>query len=563
MPTAEATIWRTDEEAGYTPGADATRIADGPMVPDELEARLSVRTADELPASHPNIEASDITAEGLIKVCRYFAEMAERNPELAKTQANETVEWVHNTESLRQKGMDDAAIKKQQWASMRARHQEKVRATTESEQDPSSLETVTVTRQDRTEHMHLDAVEVQPAEAVSTQTESAVAEVPHSQRQAQEAVVPGTVEAEEEQHPLRYIEIDRLTDHDYEQWMREATKAIVADEAAATPVWPQPGVSRQPSRPELITITRMPEPSEQQQAAGHSQDEYRFTEIADGILPGEGTVFEAERLTAEQTPPERSDEQVRLKPPLFDIFLDDELAEPTGDGPMGETELDSRQPELMDWADALYLYEEPTQIYEDFRESLQLLVDLPNKEPGLAAEDELTLGADDELINPNEVQGAQPLPVIVATVAEQLSELEDEQKEAIALVMVDIIKAECSIEALAAEESEPETIEVMQAELEEAVIELFEQLDIEYDDEDVETFITILHRPDFQPPQPETDINAADLEHDGTHEAKINLSQQIGSIADTKNKIQHLLGRLILFYHLLAKHPIYRGLEPN
>jgi hypothetical protein len=131
----------------------------------------------------------------------------------------------------------------------------------------------------------------------------------------------------------------------------------------------------------------------------------------------------------------------------------------------------------------------------------------------------------------------------------RLAELEIEAKEAVVPLLQEIVKTVQAVEMLATEGVKPDAIEPKQAKLDALVIELFERIGIEtYETEDIRQFITMLLRPDFQPSQPE-ELVVADLEREGTREAKLHFSQFVSDgFSDVEEAAERLLGRLVVFY---------------
>lgn len=388
-----------------------------------------------------------------------------------------------------------------------------------------------------------------PAEVMPKQSSPVISE--------REKVVVGQVEPEQrlraaqpaqQQGPL----IDRLA---YEQQIYEATKIIAARETDTDFVPPelQPDVAEVASQAflrEAFEDTQILEPAERQPLVRQEQTTHRMISGLDVKLTDEWAVFDKGLVPQKMV--EREDEKTTLEPTIYKQV---ELTDTTS--AMSEIVSNIEQVEPVSWTDELD--KEPLQIYENFTEALQLLIH--GELPVLEIEDELTTIDDAELVVVDETQVAEIVPVITITVAERLGELADEDKEITSTIIADIVQTVHSIRVFSAEETiEPEAANTAQAELEELVITLFERLGIEYESEDIEQFIAILLRPDFQPTQPEvTERIAIDLEHDGTHEAKHHSPQIFSGMADDKNRTQDFLGKLILFY-VIGRRPRTRML---
>ncbi len=209
-----------------------------------------------------------------------------------------------------------------------------------------------------------------------------------------------------------------------------------------------------------------------------------------------------------------------------------------------EGEPDYEQVESTRWANELE--KEPLQIYEDFTEALQALV-LPPEQLAPESSVSLTNGHEDESANNDGAKESQPLPVIVVKIAERLAELETEEKKVVAPVLANIVEVIHTAELNETHAAESAAVAELHLELSIRVAELCERLGIEYEKEDVEQFVAVILRPDFKPPKKPEALPAADLEHDGTREAKIHLrSTAAGLIADVEQRLQRLLGSLVL-----------------
>ncbi|HEX7368063.1 MAG TPA: hypothetical protein VF261_00195 [Candidatus Saccharimonadales bacterium] len=334
--------------------------------------------------------------------------------------------------------------------------------------------------------------------------------------------------------------------------------------------------------------TRNAEFTEQQLIMNREQIEPTTAGIADAVPSAVSVSLGTEQLDVGREAAIAADETPGVEPTMSEILPGNKPVEPVD----GTAELIADEPavteeapgleqiEPLHWADEASdeVGQEPLQICDDFSEALQSLVALPNEQAGMEPTSEsvstdiadtvdvdvdYTTEVDDvatvaaNLIDAGESPATETLPDVTATVAKRLVELkhEDKDTEATALTIADVVETIRTIKVLEAGKAEPETIEATQTELEELVAVLFEQLDVEYTAKDVEAFAAILLRPDFQPSQPaaaETN-NEADLEHDGTHEAKFHFLRLAGSITDAEDTTQHFLGELILLYMMPRK----------
>jgi hypothetical protein len=197
---------------------------------------------------------------------------------------------------------------------------------------------------------------------------------------------------------------------------------------------------------------------------------------------------------------------------------------------------------------------DPLKFYDDFTEELQSLIATMEI---LSADDteevsEFSAAARTAGESKETELQVENTPAVILAVAERLNELDTDQKVAVALTLQDIVEAARSAELLQETESQPrEQLEVTEAaaeRLKEQVAVLFEQLGVDYEPEDIEQFIKILPALNKQVTAPELQEKAAeaDLEHDGTREAKWRLSRLTGNLSDARSAAGQLLGQLAL-----------------
>lgn len=195
------------------------------------------------------------------------------------------------------------------------------------------------------------------------------------------------------------------------------------------------------------------------------------------------------------------------------------------------------------------LDKEPLALYEDFSEALHTLIDAVDIETVTDNELPAVLTDSKQLLEALSEPGS--VPAVVVVVAERLDALPAAEKETVAPTLQGIVGATEVVTALVIETAELEVIEAATAELEEYITVLFEQLGITYEMEDIEQFMQMLLRPDFQPPQPETlDVIEVDLEHDGTHEARIHWQGAATTLLtadeDEQRGVMPVLGSFVL-----------------
>lgn len=192
----------------------------------------------------------------------------------------------------------------------------------------------------------------------------------------------------------------------------------------------------------------------------------------------------------------------------------------------------------------------PEEIYKNFAKALHTLISTPVDESLTVVNNEVAIN--DELADENEACTEQPILNLVAKVAERLSERAEEGRDIIVKHVISIVETLQILNTYEAQE-----VQIAQIKLEALIKDLFEQLGVEHEINDVEQFISVLLRPDFQPAPPKKAQNRVDLERDGTHEAKRNFTQVVGDVAEEiERDVMLLIGTLALF-RAMTKQSIY------
>lgn len=314
----------------------------------------------------------------------------------------------------------------------------------------------------------------------------------------------------------------------HERQIQETIQAAVSEEAVAPAVKVQPGAGDERDKSILADVRN--------NSAG-----YKSTVLGEGQLI-------VEQMTGELTP-----ERGETAPVMYEVNFGDgytgyveSAVNPVNGASLAETAIATRQTEYVHWVGESG--DSPEEIYEDFSGALRLMVDSSGTRSGMELGNEGVVGAEDASVEASEALGARAMSAI-ATLSERLSLVTGGEKEAAAIVVANIVETIQIAETLSAEQADPEAIETAWAGLEEGAIELFERFAIEYEAADVEEFVKVVSGLDFQPPQTEAaEVAVADLEHEGTHEAKRHFPQPFGFVADSKNRSLDFLGKLILFY---------------
>ena len=174
------------------------------------------------------------------------------------------------------------------------------------------------------------------------------------------------------------------------------------------------------------------------------------------------------------------------------------------------------------------LHKEPAEIYEEFAGALEMFSELT---PAMADAENVVTGAE------------QPTPQITTVITERLAELKADEKEPIALAMQDIIGALHGLQVLEARNADAETVTAVEAKLTQLCVVLFEQLEIDYTEQDIKDFVAVLRNPRFVP---ETAVEGrVDVKDLGTHETKY-FAHMAGVIADAEDSVMSALGTFAL-----------------
>lgn len=140
-----------------------------------------------------------------------------------------------------------------------------------------------------------------------------------------------------------------------------------------------------------------------------------------------------------------------------------------------------------------------------------------------------------------------PVAAVVAEVASRLVELNDERKEAALPIVQNITDSVRAIRQLQEEAAAPKEIVAAVGLMREQIVQLFEAIGIEYDDEKVEHFIRAMLAPQFVIQGPHM-LTAEELAHMGTHEVKLDnqLAMILSQPTADELPISHRLGQIVL-----------------
>lgn len=488
----------------------------------------------EMPSSHANynVDASNLTTAGLIKVCRHYTDVAKENPDLANRQAEAAVRVTKQQAEMRQNGMDEATIKRQQWAAMRERNKAKAAESSAPEEKTSQATRPEQARQPVTEEriaatvghaVNMDEVaatgkmEAKPAEIIAPTVQK-----PGPALLKMDGIVAQQRIAQKTQ--AVHFDFERARVPTETSLEHHAAVTAVSSEAVTALISKHVSYHDEQLQREVVAATPDVgfEPLANSDAAIRTENLALVQELFDEdeaselpLLESSGGIASLEVDEALLLPADTLDRE-------FDEMIEgiDILAVPLTVN--AEVRTLTKTPEQPTWDNVLEI--EPLDLYESFTEALQNIVLMM----------ELQVEASEEAPEDNDVQAIERQPElrdvpIISTVVERLVELPAEEKEPVALTLQGIVLSTQIIEALEAEEAELEIVEVVMIQLEEQITTLLEQLGIEYKPEEVEPA-------------------KIDLEHDGTHEAKSSLVQFISAVSDPKSKLQCIIGTLAISY---------------
>ncbi len=185
----------------------------------------------------------------------------------------------------------------------------------------------------------------------------------------------------------------------------------------------------------------------------------------------------------------------------------------------------------------------PDERCEEFAEALQRIAAAPVEPSASASED---TGTELFQTHDSEQSGEQPMPAIVVTVAEQLAQLEHEEKATIAPFLQDMLSLSLTIQQLKTQGAEKQSIDAQEKRLAEVVTTFFEAAGTHCEDKDVQIFIDAILQPEFQPAQPTNDATDIDLEYTGTREAKYHFPKLTIDLVALEDKLRQALGTVAL-----------------
>ena len=203
----------------------------------------------------------------------------------------------------------------------------------------------------------------------------------------------------------------------------------------------------------------------------------------------------------------------------------------------------------LDWA--IELTKEPLELYDDFVVALTAMVGL--SETG----SEISL-LEQQLADSTKTDEQQVLPPIIMTLAEHMSELEPAEKELVVPIVQNIVGAVHGLKLLEARDADPQSIAGVEVQLRELCVTLFEALGIEYSEQDIAQFMSVLlHRP---LPVETAAEQTIDLEHTGMHNAK-SFADFPFYVSGVTQPLHHILGIFTLLSAVTGRQHV--SLKPN
>jgi hypothetical protein len=136
------------------------------------------------------------------------------------------------------------------------------------------------------------------------------------------------------------------------------------------------------------------------------------------------------------------------------------------------------------------------------------------------------------------------VPAIAKVIAEQMTKLDSEQQTTTSPILTEIITV-----LHESQDSSPDSPNIVTERVRELVDELFEALAIEADEQNVIAFVQLLLEPELQTLLYQL-VFPANLEHDGTHEAKMHAVKLLSSLSDVEERLQQALGNFVLSHSL-------------
>jgi hypothetical protein len=182
-------------------------------------------------------------------------------------------------------------------------------------------------------------------------------------------------------------------------------------------------------------------------------------------------------------------------------------------------------------------------VFDRFTEALNLLAS-ETPPPPMAGQE----SPSQELWAEQQPVAEPPVKAVATEVATRLAELNVEQKEVVLPLVQSLTESVRVIRQLQHEAANPKEIVAAVEEMREHIVELFEAIGLEYDDQKIEYFIQAMLAPAFAMDS-RASLTPEELAKMGTHEVKIDsqLAALVSQAEPDDLPFSHRLGRIVLF----------------
>ncbi len=497
-----------DQEATITNDRLLAQLSENISLEDEFSSinniLESVQLSEEVKSSHDNIDFEKITYEGAKKVCRFLAELAEKNPELANRLFTESVSISHLSIQREELPVTKEEATKQTFASLRSNFKK-------NNQDKAATKT----------------------EQISNKSEINLNTVYGSQEQVnQEHITPEPLQLAETPDPKKQYDEEIsvvLTRQIYEQ-----------------------NISQTPTLSEEVSIESLPMPDlDLEQSESSTKDRHlidrddkegTFKKSQISAKPeNREIVLSLDNFTTEDADPIVIAENIFAQKDSFEVQVVEVKDTTISEDKETISSSDKDQSNIVELI--LEIDTESDDLLDEFNESMQIFLEQALEEPVM--DDSSEFRSDNEKTSKLNVETKPPM-AIVSEMIDKLSNLEEEERRNLNLVIVDIVNTVRMVKDLSETGHQSEVIDAMQSNLEDLATELFRQLGIEYEQESLAGFIKLFINP-LTTQEQSGSTESADLENEGTHEAKNILTQLYSLVSDTDHRTENFIGKLILY----------------
>jgi hypothetical protein len=495
----------------------------------EVQLKEERLASIEMPDSH-NFDPAEMTVEGMVEACKYLREMAKTNQAEANRLAASAREQKTKELDMKSSGMSSEEIRNSLFSQARERRRQKRK----DNESPRPSNTTGLELNNNTKIFGADKPEPpildeSLSEIIETRV-NYIEEIVYLNQQEQAVIAKEQVDAAQRQNVVIQPEIQNepkpiLTkETKEEQSSNNLVDTVEHTEEAEIDLANDNG-SLMPDKQDTEIVSPKPEKIE-------VKTEFeKLVELAEA----------KESVYTEQTT------DTELKTSKFeDLIKQAEITYEDGfelqDEPL-EAELGFKETVYESAISDEEFKEEPLEYFEEFLEYLKS----HNIDEPLDLENTLanTEQEDTEDVNITDQNNENGIELIVA---DRIADLNEMQKLAIEPSLRKIVNATQELlELQTLEVVDQKEIEYSKAELQETIQEMFDLLGINYETEEVEKFVEILIK-NTQTAKNRVTIDAVDLEHQGTHEAKTKFVQLPKGFSEIEQLIKKMLGKLALSY---------------